>query len=184
MCNLFMFNSFSYMPMMNMSFMPFMMSNLGFNMGFGLANWGMSLFTQPFFNYAGTGGGYYQAPQSQEYALAAELSNYDTKIKAELKKLGGISESGASSYSIADEPEYQQAITEAQGKKAKAAARKAEIDPLIKTLLDKSDKNPSDERELQKLQTEYTALDRDLAEGGKYDKEIAKAKKAKADREK
>ena len=184
MCLPFMYSSFSFMPMMNMSFMPFMMSNLGFNLGFGLANLGLSLFTQPSLNYAGPGGGYYQASQSQEYALATELSNCDTKIKAELKKLGGVSESEASSYSIDKEPEYQQAITEAKDEKAKATARKAEIDPLINNLLDKSEKTLSEKRELQKLQTEYAALERDLAEGAKYDREIEKARKAKADREK
>lgn len=186
MCNPFMFNSFSYMPMMNMSFMPFMMSNLGFGLGFGLGNLGMSLFTQPFFNYAGTGGGYYQAPQSQEYALATELSNYDTKIKAELKKLGGISESEASSYSIANEPEYQQAITEAEGKKTTAQAKLTEIEPKIDELLAKKadERNDLDKRNLAEWQQERAILKRDLAEGGKYDKEIEKAKKAKADREK
>ena len=129
MCNPFMFSSFSYMPMMNMSFMPFMMSNLGFGLGFGLGNLGMSLFTQPFINY-GAGGGVFRGPQTQEYALANQLSDYNSKIDAELKKLGGISESEAATYSITNEHEYQQAITEAVGKKTKAQARLTEIEPM------------------------------------------------------
>lgn len=186
MCNPFMFSTFSYMPMMNMSFMPFMMSNLGFNLGFGLANLGLSLFTQPSLNYAGPGGGYYQASQSQEYALATELSSIDAKIKAELKKLGGVSESRASSYSIDDEPKYQQAIEKAEGKKTKAEARLIEIEPEIDVLLAKKadERNDLDKRNLDEGKRERDILKTDLAEGGKYDKEIEKAKKAKAAREK
>lgn len=186
MCNPFMFSTFSYMPMMNMSFMPFMMSNLGFNLGFGLANLGLSLFTQPSLNYAGPGGGYYQASQSQEYALATELSSTDTKIKAELKKLGGVSESEASSYSIGKEPEYQDAITKAEGKKKTAQAKLTEIEPKIDELLAKKadERNDLDKRNLAEWQQERANLKRDLAEGGKYDKEIDKAEKAKEAREK
>lgn len=185
MCNPFMFSSFSYMPMMNMSFMPFMMSNLGFNLGFGLANLGMSLFTQPSYNYY-NGGGYYQAPQSKEYELASNISDYNTKIKAELKKLGNVSEAEAKNYSIDKEPEYQQAITEAKDKKSTAQARLAEIEPKINELLTKDADERSDleKRDLTELQVERANLKRDLAEGAKYDKEIEKAKKAKADREK
>lgn len=185
MCNPFMFSSFSYMPMMNMSFMPFMISNLGFGLGFNLANIGMSLFTQPFMNY-GAGGGSYRAPQTQEYALATQLSDCDTKIKTELKKLGGISEAEVAGYSISNEPEYQQAIKVAEDKKATASARLTEIEPEIDKLLakDASERNDLEKRNLAEWQAERANLKRDLAEGAKYDKEIEKAKKAKAEREK
>lgn len=185
MCNPFMFNSFSFMPMMNMSFMPFMMSNLGFGLGFGLGNLGMSLFTQRFFNY-GTGGSFYQRPVTQQYELSGQISDCDSKIKAELKKLGGISESEVSSYSISNEPEYQQAIVEAEGKKTRASQRLAEIEPEIDAILDKDADNRTDleKRNLAEWQAERANLKRDLAEGAKYDNEIEKARKAKADREK
>lgn len=181
MYNPFMFSQFSFMPRMCMSFTPL----LGFGLGFGLGNFGMNLFSNAIFNYGQGGGGYYQAPIRQDLGLAAVISDNDSGIQAQLKKLGDIPESEVKNYSIEDEPEYQEAIKEAKSKKKTAEARLAEIEPKIKEFLDKGeDIKPSEDFDLQKLKNEYSNLARDLAEGGKYDKEIAKAEKAKADREK